>query len=254
MQKKKIVVLTDCVDVAWHEIRGAIYNNANSYDVEIEPIVPVDAYSIVNVNFLVQLVANAYPENTIISVIVNPLKERTERIIGITQKKNLIFEGTNTGAFSFLVKEYGCKELYELHDPGFVPFGGKYVHSPAVGKAASGVPLKELGNPFSKEKIRMLDIKEGTVMHIDNFGNVKLYHKFNESNMPKNGSKYNLEINNKNIEAIYNKRMMERDDNELIIYPGSSFGYTEIGIVRGNFAEKYNIKNENQIKIRRKKL
>ena len=71
--KRKVVVLTDCVDVAWQEIRGSIYSNCNDYDVQIEPVVPVDSYSIVNVNFLVKLIAEIYPEGTIICVIVNPL-------------------------------------------------------------------------------------------------------------------------------------------------------------------------------------
>ena len=141
--KRKVVVLTDCVDVAWQEIRGSIYSNCDDYDVCIEPVVPVDSYSIVNVNFLVKLIAEIYPPNTIICVIVNPLKLRTERIVGRTKRKDLIFEGTNTGAFSWLIKDFGCEELYELYDPGFVPFGGKYVHAPAVGKIASGVPINE---------------------------------------------------------------------------------------------------------------
>ena len=109
--KRKVVVLTDCVDVAWQEIRGSIYSNSNEYDVEIEPVVPVDSYNIVNANFLVKLIAEIYPDNTIICVIVNPLKERTERIIGRTKRKNIIFEGTNTGAFGWLIDDFGCEEL-----------------------------------------------------------------------------------------------------------------------------------------------
>ena len=250
--KKKVVVITDCIDVAWQEIRGTIYSNSNEYDVEIEPVVQADSYSIINTNFLVKLVANAYPEGTIICVIVNPLKLRTERIIGRTKEKNLIFEGTNTGAFSWLINDYGCSELYELFDPGFVPFGGKYVHAPAVGKAASGIPIEKLGNPFSVDKIRHLEILEGTVMHIDNFGNLKLYHKFDSKNMPHDGSNFKIEFNNENLDLTFNTRMMEKNDGELIIYPGSSFGFTEIGIVRGNFANKYNINNGDVIKIKRR--
>ncbi len=245
---KKIVVITDCIDVAWLEIRGAIYSNIDaSENIEIEPIVPVDSYSIMNVNFLVRLIAEIYPEGTIICVIVNPLKIRTERIVGRTEKKNLIFEGTNTGAFGWLVEDFGCKELYELHDPGFVPFGGKYVHSPAVGKAASGIDLKELGNPFSLSMLRKVTIQEGTVLHIDNFGNLKLFHKFSED--VKDGDKFYIEFNNTKLEVVYNKRMMEKEDGQIIIYPGSSFGFTEIGIVRGFFAKEYSIKNGDVIKI-----
>lgn len=247
--KKKVVVLTDCIDVAWQEIRGSIYSNCNDYDVQIEPVVPVDSYSIVNVNFLVKLIAEIYPEGTIICVIVNPLKIRTERIVGRTKKKNIIFEGTNTGAFSWLIEDFGCEELYELHDPGFVPFGGKYVHAPAVGKIARGVELKELGNPFSVEKIRHIKMERGTVIHIDNFGNLKLFHKFEEE--PKNGDKYVIKFNGQEINLIYNKRMMEREDGEIIIYPGSSFSYTEIGIVRDHFSSKYNIKNGDIVEIKK---
>ena len=219
--KRKVVVLTDCIDVAWQEIRGSIYSNCTDYDVCIEPVVPVDSYSIVNVNFLVKLIAEIYPEGTIICVIVNPLKLRTERMVGKTKRKNIIFEGTNTGAFSWLIDDFGCEELYELYDPGFVPFGGKYVHAPAVGKIASGVPINELGNPFDIDKVRHIKMKKGTVMHIDNFGNLKLFHKFSKE--PKDGDKYLIKFNDEEIELVYNKRMMEGEDGELIIYPGSSF-------------------------------
>lgn len=245
--RKKVVVLTDCIDVAWQEIRGSIYSNCNEYDICIEPVVPVDSYNIINANFLVRLIAEIYPEGTIICVIVNPLKLRTERIVGRTKKKSLIFEGTNTGAFSWLIQDFGCEELYELYDPGFVPFGGKYVHAPAVGKIAGGVPINKLGNIFDLSKIRHIHMKEGTIIHIDNFGNIKIFHKFKKE--PKNGDKFLISINNYKLEIIYNKRMMEKKDGEIVIYPGSSFGYTEIGIVRDHFSSKYKVKIGDIVKI-----
>lgn len=244
--KNKVVVLTDCIDVAWQEIRGSIYSNSNDYDVQIEPVVPVDSYNICNVNFLVKLIAEIYPEGTIICVIVNPLKLRTERIVGRTKKKNLIFEGTNTGAFDWLVKDFGCEELYELFDPGFVPFGGKYVHAPAVGKIASGTEISKLGNPFPIEKIRKTIMEPGTVMHIDNFGNLKIFHKFTYA---KDGDVFKVKIGEKKFELLFNTRMMARDDGEIIIYPGSSFGFTEIGVVRGNFAKDFGIKIGDVVEI-----
>ena len=247
--RKKVVVLTDCVDVAWQEIRGSIYSNCNDYDVCIEPVVPVDSYNIINANFLVRLIAEIYPEGTIICVIVNPLKLRTERIIGRTRDKNIIFEGTNTGAFSWLIADYGCDELYELYDPGFVPFGGKYVHAPAVGKVVGGVSISELGDRFDLNKIRYVSMEEGTILHIDNFGNIKVFHKFEYE--PQNGDKFLISINNYELEAIYNKRMMEKSDGELVIYPGSSFGYTEIGLVRDHFSLKYNVKICDVVKIKK---
>ena len=44
---------------------------------------------------------------------------------------------------------------------------------------------------------------------------------------------------------------MEKNDGEIIIYPGSSFGYTEIGIVREHFSSKYNIKNGDVVTIKK---
>ena len=76
-----------------------------------------------------------------------------------------------------------------------------------------------------------------------------MFHKFKEE--PQNGDKYLIEFNNEKLEVIYNKRMMEKEDGELIIYPGSSFGYTEIGIVRDHFSLKYKIKNGDIIKIKK---
>ena len=247
--KRKVVVLTDCVDVAWQEIRGSIFSNADNYDVDIEPVVPVDSYSIENANFLVKLMANIYPEGTIICVIVNPLKIRCERIIGRTIKKDIIFEGTNTGCFDWLTKDYGVSELYELYDPGFVPFGGKYVHAPAVGKAASGIEISKLGNPFSTEKLRHVDMDNGTIMHIDNFGNLKLFHKFDGKD--KDGDRFIANIKGEDVPLVYMKRMMALSDGEKVIYPGSSFGFTEIGTVRGHFADDYDVSCGDVIKLRK---
>ena len=89
-------------------------------------------------------------------------------------------------------------------------------------------------------------------MHIDNFGNLKLYHKF--INKPENGDKYLIQFNNTELELVYNKRMMEKNDGEIIIYPGSSFGYTEIGIVRDHFSSKYDVKNGDVVKVKELKL
>lgn len=242
--RRKVIIITDCTDVAYLEIRGAIYSSAAAYsngaleNFEIEPIVKVEEYQLVNTAFLIRLMAEIYPEGTMINVVVHPSKMRGERIIGRTEIKDIWFEGTNTGAFGWLLKDFGCSELYELHEPGFVPFGGKYVHAPAVGKALSGCRLSDLGNPFPKEMVKDVNREDGTILHIDNFGNIKFVGDLKEG---KNGDIYRVEIGGKRFQAVYWERMMDRKDGELVIYPGSSFGYPEIGCVRGNAAEKLNI-------------
>lgn len=241
--KRKVVIITDCTDVAFLEIRGAIYSNTNADDFELEPIVKVDNFNIINVSFLVRLIAEIYPEGILINVVVHPSQLRGERIVGKTKKKGIIFEGTNTGAFGWLLKDFGCKEVYELYDSGFVPFGGKYVHAPAVGKILSGYPLEKLGNPFPTSLIRDVERADGTILHIDNFGNIKFVGDIDG----KNGDYYTIIIGKRSFQAIYWERMMERNDGEIVIYHGSSFSYPEIGIVRGNAAQNMEIEWSDKI-------
>jgi S-adenosylmethionine hydrolase len=117
--------------------------------------------------------AEAYPEGTVFSIILNPSKERPARLIGKTKKKGFYFMGANTGVFTWFFRDFDIEELYELNDPGFFPFGGKYVHAPAVAQIAMGKPLNKLGHLFGIEKVVKLDISEGTIVHVDNFGLMK---------------------------------------------------------------------------------
>jgi S-adenosylmethionine hydrolase len=183
--------------------------------------------------------AEAYPEGTLFSVIINPSKEKPARLIGKTKKKNIYFMGANTGVFTWLFRDFGVEELYELNDPGFFPFGGKYVHAPAVAQIAIGKPLNRLGNLFGIEKVVNLDIPEGTIVHIDNFGLMKFVGELKGLN---EGDKLNVDINGKTLKAVYAKRMMSRETGEWVIYPGSSFGLPELGKVRENGAKKLNVK------------
>lgn len=230
---KKVVIITDCVDLALNEIRGAIYDNSNGAEFVIEPTVEVVNYSVINAAFATRLLADIYPEGTTISVILNPLKQRTERIIGRTKEKNIIFEGTNTGVFGWLIEDLGCAELYELFDPGFIQFGGKHVHAPAIGRSLH-MPLNQLGNKFDIDKLRETKLEEGTILHIDNFGNIKLNYKFENVS---NGDSFRFIVNGAEHRAKYYGRMMDGIDGELVVYNGSSFGFAEIGIVRGNAAQ-----------------
>lgn len=238
---KYIVFITDCIDIAYNELRATVLSTIkNRNNVVVEPLVPVAPFSIINGNFVLRLMGEAYPEGTIFSVILNPSKQRPARLIGRTKKKNFIFAGANTGVFTWFLKEFGCKELYELHDPGFFPFGGKYVHAPAITQIAMGKSLKELGKPFNLKNVVKLGMEEGTIVHIDNFGLMKFYSK-----LPPNiaeGDVYVLQINEKTINAVYAKRMMSREDGEWVIYPGSSLGLPELGKVRENGTQELGTK------------
>lgn len=237
--KKRIVFITDCADVAYNELRGVILDNIKSDEIIIEPVAPVSPFSIINGDFLLRLLADAYPEGTVFSVILNPSKERPARLIGKTKKKGIYFMGANTGVFTWLFRDFGIEELYELNDPGFFPFGGKYVHAPAVAQIATGKHLKDMGHPFDIEKVVKINTPEGTIIHIDSFGLMKFTGELTGLN---EGDKIEVNISGKTLKAVYAKRMMSRDTGEWVIYPGSSLGLPELGKVRENGARELNAK------------
>lgn len=237
--KKRIVFVTDCIDIAYNELRATILNHVKKVEIEIEPVAVVAPFSIINGNFILRLLAETYSRGTIFSVILNPMKKRSARLIGKTKKKNFIFMSANTGALDWFLRDFGISELYELKDPGFFPFGGKYVHAPAISQIIMGKKLSELGKPFDQRKLIKLDLPLGTILHIDNFGLMKFVGKLPKC---KEGTLFEVKIGNKIIEAVYAKRIMSRRTGDWVIYHGSSFGLPELGKVRENGASKINAK------------
>lgn len=252
MAKKRIVFVTDCVDVAANEIRATLIAEltklGKSDNVEIEPVVKAENFSVVNGDFLVRLMAEIYPpKDTIFLVILNPLntnRSARARIIGET-KNGFKFVGANTGTLSWLFKDFGIKKIYESSTKGldgdnFISFGGKYIHSPIAARVASGVPLEKLGKKFDKERLTYLDHKQGTVLYIDNFGVLKFFGKVDSL---KEGDELKVYINKKfKCQAVFSKSMKNLPDKTWAIYPGSSLGLPELGLVRDNAAVKLKAK------------
>jgi len=232
---KSIVIITDCVDVAANEIIAQLKRLIKRKDL-IEPVVPVAPLSLINTSFIIRLMAELY-EDAIFYVVVNPIKEEPERIIGRTKKRNIIFVGRNTGVFSWLVDDLGLKELYEIPYKEFVPFGGKYIYPFWIAKIIKSKKLSDLKIkklPFNR--LRRLEIPEGTVVHIDNFGlaKIKMDPKIFEKMGLKEGDLVDIYVNGRKlVTAVYRKRMMSEEDGRWVVYPGSSLGgLPEIGRVR----------------------
>ena len=250
--KKRIVIVTDCIDAAANEIRATLVAElvklGKELQVDIEPEIKVQEFSVISGNFLVRLMAEIYPpKDTIFLVILNPLntnrKDRA-RIIGET-KNGFKFVGANTGTLSWLFKDFDIKEIYESSTKGldgkkFISFGGKYIHAPIAAKVASGVPLMKLGKKFNQKKITHTKLKKGVVLYIDNFGVSKF---FGDLKNLKEKDKVKIFINNNfKCDAIFTKSMKNLPDQTWAIYPGSSLGLPELGKVRENGAKELNIK------------
>lgn len=242
-QIKHIVVVTDCKDVAFSEIRRQILSECeklgNSYT-EVEPLVPAEEFSVINGAFLARLMAEHYKQDVLFMLILNPSQKRPKRIFG-KLSNGAYFEGADTGTLNWLFDDFGIESLYEIKENKFYPFGGKYVHSPTVARMASGVPFEEYGRDLSQDELCSLPIPDGSIVHIDNFGLMKIKGEFPDYS---DGTNVKIFVNGEEaIVAVISERMMSRDTGTWTLYPGSSMGLPELGKVRcKDGAKELNVK------------
>ena len=71
---KNIYLITDCVDIAAVEMKAVIRSQVKSSNITID-IAPVAPLSIINGSFILRLMAEVASPGSILSVVLNPLKE-----------------------------------------------------------------------------------------------------------------------------------------------------------------------------------
>ncbi|MDE1828087.1 MAG: SAM-dependent chlorinase/fluorinase [Candidatus Micrarchaeota archaeon] len=245
-ERKNVVIISDCKDIAYNEMRAVILKEIKRYGGEnrilVEPLVPVKEMSVINCSFSLRLMAEIYePKETVFVIVVNPLKIKGEKLVGETEN-GFKFVSGNTGAINWLIEDFGIKELYQIKDKGFLPFGGKYSNSPLAAKISCGKKLSTLGDRVGKKILRPLEMCAGTIVHIDNFGLIKFKGKLDSF---KEGDNLDIFVNGKKkIVAIFSERMMNKEDGVWVLYKGSSLnGMPELGKVRDpQGAEKLGVK------------
>lgn len=244
MQPLRVVIITDCIDVAVNEIRMHLYQELGDakLDFVIEPTVGVLPFSLINCAFLVRLLAEVCVDGTVLYVVFNPVRDQPERIAGRCVRKDIIFLGRNTGAFGWLVQDLGCAELREISKQEYVPFGGKRIYPKALAAILRNRSISALGDNLDPSSIRSVNIPEGSVVHIDNFGIAKVkgsrevFHTLGVSE----GDRLEVYINGKSrLVASYNPRVMAGENGDWVVYPGSSLdGMPELARVRSNAARE----------------
>jgi len=254
--KKHLLIITDCVDISANELYATVATTLEQLgadDVIIDPIVHVAEFSIINGNFICRLIADSYdPQYLTILAVVNPLDSSVSsraRIAG-KLKNGIQIVGANTGIFSWLIEDFGIDQVYETNPTGlkgdsFISFGGKYIHAPIAAKlSATGDLITVKHADYDPDNLLKVSMQPGLVLHVDNFGNLKVYNRSSELNAEV-GDKLNLFIGERKLgEAVYTRSMKELEAGTLAVYKGSSMDLLEIAIVR-----KTNTNKELSVKI-----
>ena len=245
----QIVIITDCTDVAANELHAAIW--AVNPEIVVAPVVPVEIFSITNGNFAFRLMAEAHPPETVFLSTINPMRVRPKSVIGQT-KKGQFFIGRNTGVFDWMTRDFGCQALFDISeqahnfDPNFRSFVGKLVTAPIAAKLACGASPSDFGPPLPLDEVARLDLADGTIVHIDNFGMMK----FTGSVIANEGERLTVTLSDRVVlSATYCRRLMDLETGEWAVFPGSSFGLYELGQVRAHGASSIKAKVDERLTV-----
>ncbi|MFB6719664.1 SAM-dependent chlorinase/fluorinase [Kribbella sp. NPDC056345] len=243
---RRIVMITDCVDVAFNEMCGAVHAEADRIGsvATVEPLVAVESFSETNAAFLTRLVAETYPAGTILFTLVSKSKdlEATHRVIWGETKSGHLFVGSNFGYYGWLARDLGVERVYELPDVPRSSFSGKTFIAPMAARLAAGWDAALAGYPVDPTEIHDIPMRAGTTVHVDSFGNVKV---LRDTADLRPGSRLEILRNGHPLcqaTFIDSQIYLQPDDGQVMVYQSTSFpDMADIAAVRGDFATRFGV-------------
>jgi S-adenosyl-L-methionine hydrolase (adenosine-forming) len=186
----------------------------------------VTPYQIAQAAFHLEQSWPYFPKGTIHLVVVDPGVGTARRPI-LVEAAGHFFIGPDNGVFSML-EPATVREIIVTDSPTSHTFHGRDIFAPTAGRLANGAAPSELGTEIANPVRIMLE--EGTVLHIDHFGNVI-------TNLRAFPTAINVATRTiRNRASTY----AEAPPSELFLIEGSS-GYIEIALNQGSAAERLGI-------------
>lgn len=190
-----------------------------------------------------------FPEGTVNLVVVDPTVGSERKAI-IVEYSGQFFVGPDNGVFTPFEGRY-----YDIERKGESArtFDGRDVFAPVAAELASGKKPEEMGVRF-ESPVRMElydpeikdDVIEGSIIHIDRFGN--LISNIKEENI--NSRKILVEVGGQVIKGL-NYSYCEGREGEPLVLINGGFGTLEVGVYKDSAAELLNVKEGEKIRLRR---
>lgn len=144
----------------------------------------VNPYDILGGAFVLYQAYSYFPENTIHIAVVDPgVGSKRQAIIIETDKHT--FVGPNNGIFSLVLKNEKPKKIISLTNEEYFlndvsnTFHGRDIFAPVAARLSLGETVSNFGDELEKiettdwgKPLRIENRLEGTVLHIDRFGNL----------------------------------------------------------------------------------
>jgi S-adenosyl-L-methionine hydrolase (adenosine-forming) len=217
---------------------------------EIEP------QNIASAAFILRACYEDFPKGTIFLCVVDPGVGSERRAI-IAQTESYIFVGPDNGLFSFILKKTATIHAIEnetyFRYPVSSTFHGRDIFAPVAAHLSKGVGLMEFG-PQISDSVVLPDSHpwqisestiEGSVIHIDRFGNLV-------TNIPASvaGRFDVIEIGDTRITQLKRTYADGRSDEPFAIV--GSAGFIEISFNRGSAAQTLKASYDTKVTLRLK--
>ena len=216
------------------------------------------------------MLAKSYITPVVLFANVSPHETHKTDVIGKIKGKDIIFIGSNNGLFDWITRDFDLDYLAQINVkkpyvvdgrliylPGnnppenyisrfgnktdYLTFSAHTIYGPIAVALALGMDYKKFGDDMSINSIVPLEISNGEIVHIDNYGNAKIYGSLKFSP----GTKIELLVNGKKIsEAQYiNDRMMSHPTKSFVVYPSTSLlNMVDLANIRGNACKQLGLK------------
>ncbi len=232
-------------------VKGVIKSLGNIDVVDITN--NVDSFDILHGAYILLNIIDYFPSGTVHLMVIDP-GVGTERMGVVAKLDNSYFVGPNNGLLTF-VKER-VKEIYKINIDGNVSktFHGRDVFAPVAAKISLGIwpenleriDLDKIVSLNIKEYVVQKDYMEGTIIHIDRFGNII-------TNIP--GEKVSLK-DHENLKIVYGKEYNARfvktygdgKNNEIIVLINSE-NFLEIAMNKSSAKDKLNARKLERVKF-----
>jgi S-adenosylmethionine hydrolase len=185
-----------------------------------------------------------FPAGSVHLAVVDP-GVGTERRPVVVQTESALYVAPDNGLLSLVLKGEGARAAVHLTEPRYglsqvsATFHGRDIFAPAAAHLACGTAPSEMGEPFSPSELISLPMLEpqlrpdghweGTILHIDHFGNLVTNVRISNAT-----SLLVVVVKGHRIETLRDT-FGDVEPGELVTYTGSS-GHLEIALRNGNAA------------------
>lgn len=241
MSKNKLITITTDLDQFAHAQLKAVIS-ASDFNGKIIENHSVTPFSITEGAFQIKTISEFCPNDSVHLGIVDP-GVGSDRAGIIIQTEKSFFVGPDNGLFWPAASEEKIISTWQIDEnyfgKGSNTFHGRdYFIKAALLLAQENKP--ENFNCLPTRSIQKLNFTHGQVLHIDNYGNIKIYFP--------NLDSQELHLRTRNIKIPVVKTFSDVPQGKPLAYWGSS-NTLELAINLGNAAKEFNIKQGDILEI-----